>query len=66
MTPMPEPARKVEGGVAMRESWHFEIVDADLLPRDYMVPDEKAIGQVVRGLKGQTAIPGIEAYAERV
>ena len=63
---LPKATPKIDGGPVYREVWKFRIVDAAIIPREYLIPDEKAIGQVVRGLKGQTAIPGIEAYAERV
>ena len=33
-----------------------------LLPREYLRPDEKALGKVVKALKGGTRIPGIQAY----
>jgi hypothetical protein len=33
-----------------------------LLPREYLRPDEVAIGRVVKAMKGATRIPGIEAY----
>lgn len=51
-------------GVSGTQIWKFRITDVNLIPREYMIPDEKAIGQVVRGLKSKTNIPGIEAYPE--
>lgn len=54
---------KVEG-VSGSKNWKFRITDADKIPREYMVPDEKALGAVVRALKGKTNIPGIEVYPE--
>jgi tetrahydromethanopterin S-methyltransferase subunit H len=62
---IPKAVPKVEG-IVYREVWKFRIINPDLIPREYMVPDEKAIGGIVRALKGQTRIPGIEAYSERV
>lgn len=51
-------------GVSGTQLWKFRITNPDLIPREYLVPDEKAIGQVVRGLKDKTKIPGIEVYPE--
>lgn len=51
-------------GVAATTRYAFRVVNADLIPREYMVPDEKAIGQIVRALKEKTKIPGIEVYPE--
>lgn len=50
----------------LQTRWKFRITNAALIPREYLVPDEKAIGGVVRSTKGAVAIPGIEAYSERV
>lgn len=51
-------------GVSGVQNWKFKITDPNLIPREYMIPDEKAIGQVVRALKSKTAIPGIEVYPD--
>ncbi len=59
---------KVEeiSGISTRKNWKFKIIDANQIPREYMIPDEKYIGQIVRVSKGQKAIPGIEIYSEDV
>jgi hypothetical protein len=62
---VPKAVPKIEG-VVYREVWKFEIVNADLIPRQYLIPDEKAIGQTVRGLKDRTKIEGVRVYSERV
>ena len=62
---LPKSTPKVEGMV-YREIWKFEITDAGKIPRQFMTPDEKAIGGVVRSLKGQTNIPGVRVYSEKV
>jgi exonuclease VII large subunit len=51
-------------GVQTREIWRFEIVDQSALPREYLMPDEKKIGGVVRALKGDTNIPGVRVWTE--
>lgn len=56
---------KVEG-VVFREIWQFEIVDYYAVPREYMMPDEVKIGQVVRAMKGLTNIPGVRAFPKKV
>lgn len=33
-----------------------------LLPREYLIPDESALGKIVKALKSGTKIPGIQAY----
>lgn len=50
-----------ETKLAMTVTWGFEIVNAAAIPREYMMPDEKKIGAVVRGTKGTIEIPGVKA-----
>jgi hypothetical protein len=60
---IPRAVPKSEG-VSSSQVWKFRITNVDLIPREYMIPDEKAIGQVARALKNKTNIPGIEVYPE--
>lgn len=60
------PLPDMKAGIAMRERWNFEITDATLLPREYLMPNEKAIGKVVSGLKGLTRIPGVRVYRDDI
>jgi hypothetical protein len=53
-------------GMSFRTIWKFRIKDVNAIPRQYMVPNEVAIGGVVRSLKASANIPGIEVYEERV
>lgn len=52
-------------GIGERLNWKFEIIDPAAVPRNYCTPDEKKIGAVVRGLKGDTQIPGVRVWAEK-
>jgi len=63
---VPKSVPKMQGGPVYRSIWKFRITNPGLIPRQYMTPNEVAIGGVVRSLKGQTSIPGIEVYEERV
>jgi len=56
------PAMK---GISFTTVWHFQIVDAKQIPRDYMMPDEKKIGDVVKALKDKANIPGIRVFSEQ-
>lgn len=56
-------APKVENEVS-RANWKFEIVDAKKIPRDFLMPDEKAIGAMVRSRKGAVEIPGVRIFCE--
>ena len=60
-----KPSVPVVSGIKARVNWRFRIVNADKIPREYLEPNEVAIGSYVRALK-QTGevIPGVEAYSE--
>lgn len=48
-------------GVSFTEQWSGEVVDASLIPRDYLMPDIKKLVGVTKALKEATNIPGWQA-----
>lgn len=62
---IPKAVPKMTGGPVYRTISKFRIVDESLIPRAYLTPDMVKIGGVVRALKGQHGIPGVEHYEER-
>lgn len=61
-TPPPVVYTKPADVKRTTENWKWRILDIDAVPREYMILDETKIGRVVRALKGETRIPGIEAF----
>jgi hypothetical protein len=59
---VPKSVPKV-AGVSVSKQWKFRIIDVNKIPREYLMPDEKAIGGVVTRTQGRVAIPGVEAYS---
>lgn len=53
-------------GVKMMTIWKYRIVNAKALPKEYMIPNEKMLGDVARATKGTLAIPGVVFYSEEV
>lgn len=49
-----------EGSVGTSKRWIFEIEDAGAVPRQYLVPDEKAIRRAVTA--GERTIPGVRIF----
>lgn len=47
-------------GVSFTTTWGFEVVDLDLVPREYLVVDEQKLGAVAKATKGALKIPGIK------
>jgi hypothetical protein len=54
---------KIEG-IRRRKVWKYEIVDTAKLPREFLTPDEKAIGAFVRAKKEDAKIEGVRIWAE--
>ncbi len=52
-------------GVQYRTTWKFNIIDATLIPREFLTPDLKLIEGHIRHKKSATVIPGIEVYEDQ-
>ena len=61
---VPVQAEIKAAGVSFREIWRFRIENLSIVPREYLMLDEKKVGAIVKAMKAQTAIPGIQAYSE--
>lgn len=60
---VPKAVPKV-GGQTMVDNWVWRVTDINKVPRQYLTINETAVNQVVRGLKGNANITGIEIYNE--
>jgi hypothetical protein len=58
---LPTQVPKAEG-VSGSKVWKYRVTNEALVPREFLLIDEKKLGQIVRALKDKTSIPGIEAY----
>lgn len=55
-------AQAAADAVKTRVYWKFEIVDESQIPREFLMPNEKLIGEVVRSRKDQAVIPGVRIF----
>jgi len=60
-----EKATPKVAGISFSTTWRFRVVDPTKVPREYLAVDTLKVGGVVRAMKGETNIPGIEVYAEQ-
>jgi hypothetical protein len=61
----PEPPKVA--GLSFREEWKYEVIDPNLVPREYLMIDESKLRKVVKALgKAAANIPGIRVYPEKV
>ena len=53
-------------GVAAKKIWKYRIIDINAIPREYMIPNDELIGQIVRASKGIIKIDGVETYSDNI
>ena len=62
-----KPAIPKMAGIKGRTNWKFKVVNSDLIPSGFLMPDEVAIGGMVRAKKDKEAAeeecPGIEVWS---
>lgn len=56
--------QEIKQGTRTRTNWKFNIEDESKIPREYMIPDLKAIGAHGRSRKEKAEIPGVNFYPE--
>lgn len=66
VTGPPKSIENVESTTSFRVDWKAEVIDASLLPREYLMPDETKINAVVRASKGSIQIPGVRVFSVEV
>ena len=53
------------GRATIQERWDYEIVEPNLIPREYLMPDETKIGRAVRaGVLAE--LPGVKIFKRKV
>jgi hypothetical protein len=51
-------------GASTRKVWNARVVDTGLIPREYMLVNEKALNAMAKATKGAVKIAGVEFYSE--
>ena len=60
---VPTQTPKIKG-IAIRKNWKYRIVNIKLLPREFMIENDKMLGQYARSTKGKIPVAGVEFYCE--
>ena len=63
-TPMVESNVKKQQGEQVKKIWKHKVVNKELVPREYLIVNEKMLGQIARSSKGTIQIVGVQFYAE--
>jgi len=53
-------------GIQFRKVWRYNIINEKLIPREYLMVDEKKLGELARTEKENANVPGVEFYADDV
>lgn len=62
----PKEIEKAEGSY-MKKTWFAKVIDKNLVPREYLVVDEKLLNNLAKSLKRESHIPGVKFdYTEGV
>ncbi len=62
----PKKLETIAGNVSYRKDWKADVVNPDLVPREYLMIDTVKINRVVQASKGSIPIPGVRIYCVEV
>jgi hypothetical protein len=57
--------KEKKSGEATRVTWKHKVVDPDIVPRIYMIPNDKVLASLAKATKGQMKIDGVEFYPDK-
>jgi hypothetical protein len=58
--------REKTAGIHYKEIWRAEVMDKNIVPIEWLIPDQKALDKHAVMSKGQIPIPGVKFLSERV
>ena len=64
--PFVESTLTKPSGISTRQVWGFRVVDESLVPREFLMVDEKKLGQYARAMKAGAKVAGIEFSAKDI
>lgn len=66
VAPIAQSVAPKVAGVSFRSIWRAEVVDASLVPREYLMVDQAKLDKVAAALKGDTVIAGVKVREDRI
>ncbi len=63
--PPKAPAMPKAKGISMTSVWKWTIINVEMIPREFLMVDEKALNAHVRAKKGDTRVAGISVHEEK-
>ena len=59
---LPDRTKGIEG-LKFTRRWHYRVINAALIPAEFMILDEKKLGAYARSMKESARVPGVEFYS---
>jgi len=53
---------EVRAVVKFRRTWHHEVTDAELVPREFLTPDDSKLRKHATNMQGTAHVPGVRFY----
>jgi hypothetical protein len=66
VAPVVAPQINKPAGVSYRDKYTPEIIDINLIPREYLIPNMQAIEKIGQATKGSISIPGIKFIQSKI
>ena len=66
IVPVIAPQINTPSGISYKDNWKAIIIDANIVPREWCVPDEKSLNAFAKSSKGTKQIPGVEFKCEKI
>lgn len=66
IAPVVAPQIETPKGVSYRDNWTAEVIDANLVPREYMIVNLQALNSIAKSTKGTLNIPGVKFNCEKI
>lgn len=57
-------AAPVVAGITTKKVWKYRVTDAALVPREFLMVNDKALAGYARAMKGAVPVAGVEFYSE--
>lgn len=66
VAPIIAPQIETPKGVSYRDNWTAEVIDINLIPREYLVVNMQALNAVAKSTKGTLTIPGVKFTSTKI
>lgn len=66
IAPVVAPQIETPKGVSYRDNWTAEVIDINLIPREYLVVNMQALNAVAKSTKGTLTIPGVKFISTKI